>query len=214
MGNASLRFTPRSLPTSGGISSGGCRCKRVENQGRFTQCWRVRNFSLLFVAVVAGALASGCGKPTAPPPAAVAPWEPTAAQPRLATTKLYAGPAEITAEMALSPKEIMTGMMFRTNIVESEGMIFHLRFPQQASFWMKNCPEPMSCAYIDPQGVILEIREMEPNNTNSIVANSDNVLFVLETARGWFERHGVRTGMVIQTESGPLLETLCSRLPR
>ena len=69
-------------------------------------------------------------------------------------------------------------------------------------------------AVIDPQGVILEIREMEPNNTNSIVANSDNVLFVLETARGWFERHGVRTGMVIQTESGPLLETLCSRLPR
>ena len=52
---------------------------------------------------------------------------------------------------------------------------------------------------------------MEPNNTNSIVANSDNVMFVLETARGWFERHGVRTGMVIQSESGPLINTLRPR---
>ena len=45
-------------------------------------------------------------------------------------------------------------------------------------------------------------------HTNSIVANSDNVMFVLETARGWFERHGVRTGMVIQAESGPLVDAL------
>lgn len=166
---------------------------------------------LLFATVVAGLLAIGCGKPAPPPPAAPVQWEPTAAQPRLATAKLYVGPATITAEMALAQIEIATGMMFRTNLVETEGMIFHLGQPQRAGFWMKNCPTPMSCAYIDPQGVILEIREMEPNNTNSIVANSDNVLFVLETAQGWFERHGVRTGMVIQTESGPLINTLRPR---
>jgi uncharacterized membrane protein (UPF0127 family) len=105
-------------------------------------------------------------------------------------------------------------MMFRTNIIEDEGMIFHLGYPQRASFWMKNCPKPLSCAYIDPQGVILEIRSMDSNDTNSIVANSDNVLFVLETARGWFKRHGVTTGMVIQTESGPLAETIHSPLMR
>ena len=160
---------------------------------------------------VAGLLAVSCGKSTPPtPPAPAAPvlWVPTAAQPRLATTKLWVGPTEITAEVALSQKEIATGMMFRTNLVENEGMIFNLGQPQRAAFWMKNCPKPLSCAYIDPQGTILEIREMEPNNTNSIVANSDNVLFVLETAPGWFERHGVRTGMVIQTESGPLIDKL------
>jgi uncharacterized protein len=162
----------------------------------------------IFAAVFAGLLAIGCGKSTPPPPAAPAQWQPTAAQPRLATTKLYVGPAEITAEKALTDMEIETGMMFRTNVIENEGMIFNLRQPRRASFWMKNCPKPLSCAYIDPQGIILEIREMEPNNTNSIVANSDNVMFVLETARGWFERHGVRTGMLIQTESGPLIDKL------
>lgn len=165
----------------------------------------------LFATVVTALLAIGCGKPAPPTPAAPVPWEPTAAQHRLATTKLYVGPATITAEMALALKEIATGMMFRTNIVENEGMIFHLGQPQRAGFWMKNCPRPLTCAYIDPQGVILEIRAMEPNNTNSIVANSDNVIFVLETAPGWFERHGVRTGMVIQTERGPLINTLRPR---
>jgi hypothetical protein len=52
---------------------------------------------------------------------------------------------------------------------------------------------------------------MEPNDTNSIVANSDNVLFVLETARGWFERHGVRTNMLIQTDHGPLFQSFYGR---
>lgn len=162
---------------------------------------------LIFATLAAGLLATGCGKST-PPPAAPVLWVPTAAQPRLATTKLFVGPAEITAEMALTQKEIATGMMFRTNIAENEGMIFNLRQPQRASFWMKNCPKPLSCAYIDPQGTILEIREMEANNTNSIVANSDNVMFVLETAHGWFDRHGIRTGMVIQAERGPLIDAL------
>jgi uncharacterized membrane protein (UPF0127 family) len=158
--------------------------------------------------VAAVTLLGGCGEPPAPAPnAASALWEPTEAQPRLPTLKLWVGTAEITAELATQPKEIMTGMMFRTNIVENEGMLFVLGQPQKASFWMKNCPKPLSCAYIDPQGLILEIRDMEPNNTNSIVAHSDNVLFVLETARGWFERHGVHTNMALQTERGSLLKT-------
>jgi len=171
---------------------------------------------LICATAVAGLFAIGCGNNSATPPPVAAPltstapvrWEPTEAQPRLATTKLYIGPTEIVAEKAIMPKEIMTGMMFRTNIAEEEGMIFNLRQPERASFWMKNCPKPLSCAYIDPQGLILEIRQMEANDTNSIVANSDNVLFVLETARGWFERHGVHTGMVVQAESGPLIDAL------
>lgn len=150
---------------------------------------------------------AGCGD--APPalPAAPAPWEPTAAQPRLPTLKLYAGPAEITAEVAVSAREIATGMMFRTNLVPDEGMLFVFAQPHRAAFWMKNCPVPLDGAYLDPEGVILEILAMEPHNTNSLVAASDNVMFVLETPRGWFARHGVRTGMVVTTERGPLRQT-------
>jgi len=152
-----------------------------------------------------------CGCDSQPPPAPPAgnplAAEPTAAQPRLPTIKLWVGPAEIVAEIASQPREIQTGMMFRTNMLETEGMLFVFRQPHQAAFWMKNCPLPLSCAYIDPQGTILELHEMEPHNTNSITASAENVMFVLETTRGWFERHGVRTNMVIQTERGPLLQT-------
>lgn len=162
--------------------------------------------TLLLAAVV---FCPGCdSQPTPPPPGAnLLAAEPTAAQPRLPTIKLWVGPAEITAEIAANPRAIQTGMMFRTNLAETEGMLFVFRQPHQAGFWMKNCPLPLSCAYIDPQGVILELHDMEPHNTNSITASTDQVMFVLETSRGWFERNGIRTNMVIETERGPLLQT-------
>lgn len=176
----------------------------------FTQPERVKFIGTITTLALAVTLLCGCEEKPAPPrPPVLDPTaaEPTEAQPRLPTIKLWVGAAEITAEIASQAREIQTGMMFRTNVAENEGMLFVFRQPHQASFWMKNCPIPLSCAYIDPQGTILEIRPMEANDTNSIVANHDNVMFVLETARGWFERHGVRTNMVIQTERGPLLQT-------
>jgi uncharacterized membrane protein (UPF0127 family) len=162
------------------------------------------------------ALLCGCGKPATPPTvgtiqppanATALPGEPTEAQPRLPTVKLWVGPAEITAELAIRPREIQTGMMFRTNMLETEGMLFIFSQPHQAGFWMKNCPLPLSCAYMDASGTILELHDMEPHNTNSIVAGSDKVMFVLETPRGWFERHGVRTNMEVRTERGTLAQT-------
>jgi uncharacterized membrane protein (UPF0127 family) len=172
-------------------------------------------FIRLTLAVLAlVTLVTACDKPATTPLVAPVAWEPTAAQPRLPTIKLFVGPADITAEIASTGRQIATGMMFRTNVIEDEGMLFVFGQPHRAGFWMKNCPEPLSCAYIDPEGVIREILAMEPHNTNSLVAASDNVMFVLETKRGWFDRHNVRTGMVIQTERGPLQQTFFGNQPR
>ena len=110
-------------------------------------------------------------------------------------------------ELALREMEVTTGMMFRTNMGEMEGMLFVFAVPHQTSFWMKNCPLPLSAAYIDPNGVIQEIHPLEPFNTNSVTANADNIQFVLETPQGWFDRHNVKTGTVIRTEFGPLQDT-------
>lgn len=168
------------------------------------------------VLLLSAALLCGCGKPATPPVVGAVkppansnalPDEPTEAQPRLPAVKLWVGPAEITAEIATKPREIQTGMMFRTNMLETEGMLFIFSQPHQAGFWMKNCSLPMSCAYLDAQGVILELHDMEPHNTNSIIARTNNVMFVLETPRGWFERHGVRTNMAVQTAQGTLVQT-------
>ena len=158
---------------------------------------------------------SGCGRPDASPaegaPPAVKATGPQEAQPRLPTVKLWLGTQEITAEIALTPRQIETGMMFRTNITDGEGMLFVFTAPHRAAFWMKNVPIPLSCAYLDPEGMILEIRDMNRHDTNSIVARSDRVQFVLETARGWFERHQVNTGALVRTEMGSLHETFLGR---
>ncbi|HEY5914033.1 MAG TPA: DUF192 domain-containing protein [Verrucomicrobiae bacterium] len=168
------------------------------------------NITCLFALLLVGVACGGCGEKQGPPPVGFQPadpGEPTQAQPKLQTMKLYMGSQEMVAELALTYQQIRTGMMFRTNMDQNAGMLFALPYTQRAAFWMKNCPYPLSAAYIDPEGVILEIHDLEPFNTNSVVAGSDNVRFVLETPRDWFKKHGIKPGVAIASERGPLLKT-------
>jgi uncharacterized membrane protein (UPF0127 family) len=186
--------------------------------GGLRQIGAMRRAILLSILISAGVLA-GCSKPTASAPATAAtpaaetskPWEPTQAQPKLRTMKLYIGPEVVDAELALSLKEIQTGMMFRTNIQETDAMLFDLQVPQRADFWMKNCPESISAAYITADGVIQEIHHLEKNDTNSVKAARDDIIFVLETKDGWFGRHNISVGTAIQSEKGPLAQVFSHR---
>ncbi len=132
---------------------------------------------------------------------------PTKAQPRLQTLKLWLGVNEIQAEIAMTRQEIATGMMFRTNVVESEGMLFVFGSPMRASFWMHNVPIPLTCAYIAANGEILEIREMKANDDSPIEAAVDTVQYVLEMKQGWFERNKVTIGTTVRTERGSFHQT-------
>ena len=160
--------------------------------------------ALLLIGLAA---AGGCNPTQPPAQPTVSPYEPREAQPKLATIQLWLGPEQMTAEMALTDREIMTGMMFRTNLAENEGMIFVLPTTQQAGFWMKNCPLPLSVAYLDPDGVIQEIHDLQPHNTNTVSSAADNIRFALETPQGWFNRHNIREGTTVRTERGSLTET-------
>ena len=172
--------------------------------------WRILTF-LLALALCSGCT-GGCKKAPAPAlPPLVGPTLPTAAQPKLQTMKLWLGAEEMVAELALTGIQTQTGMMFRTNMAENAGMLFVFPEPYRASFWMKNCPLPLSAAYIDQEGVILEIHDLLPYNTNSVVASSDQVQFVLEANQGCFGRHHVTTGMVVRTERGPLAQTFLGK---
>ena len=158
--------------------------------------------------LLAAALLAGCKKPEeAVSRGPSDPGEPTQALPKLRTMKLWVGPEEMMVELALTADQQRTGMMFRTNLAENAGMFFPLPSTQRASFWMKNCPLPLSAAYIDPEGVIQEIREFQPHDTNAVVSVANNIRFVLETPQGWFQRHNVRTGMTVRTEFGSLMDT-------
>ena len=128
------------------------------------------------------------------------------ALPKLPSLRLWVGKQIIEAEMAVTPRELATGMMYRTNIAENEGMLFRMPFPQQANFYMKNTVVPLSCAYIDAEGTILEIHDLQPLNETPVPSASDNIQYVLETAQGWFQRNSIDAGTVIRTADGPLSE--------
>ena len=128
------------------------------------------------------------------------------ALPKLPVVKLWLGPAEIKAEITRTITETSTGMMFRTEMGDDEGMLFFLGAPRKASFYMKNTTLPLTCAYIDSQGEILEIHNLEPLVETPVESTSTDILFVLETPRDWFDKNNVRPGMIVRSEIGPLLQ--------
>ena len=179
----------------------------VENRAGFRQFTGMQAMKW-FPWVLAVALAAGCKK--AEPPVAPLDAEsplPTQAQPKLPTLKIYLGAETLDAELATTPREVQTGMMFRTNVTDQSAMLFIFSRPFQASFWMKNCPDSLSAAYISPDGVIQEIHHLEKYDTNSVVAARPDVQYVLEVNDGWFQRHNVTTGMLVRTELGSLQDT-------
>ena len=179
----------------------------IEKGGGFSQADGVKPGTFIAL-VLAATFWAGCQKSAdvAPVPS-IDDLLPKQAQPKLLTMKIYLGAEILDTEMALTDEQIHTGMMFRTNIQETDSMLFVLPAPQRASFWMKNCPESISAAYITPDGTIQEIHHLEKNDTNGVVAARDDIQFVLETKDGWFARHNINPGTVIRTEKGSLSGT-------
>jgi len=100
---------------------------------------------------------------------------------------------EITVELARTDEERATGLMFRKNLPEGRGMLFVFDRDQQMSFWMKNTLIPLSIAYISSEGLIIEIKDMKPNDLTS-VKSSRSVRYALEVPQGWFDRANVKAG--------------------
>lgn len=112
-------------------------------------------------------------------------------------------PLEITGqtlqtEVALSPESQQRGLMFRDSLPEDHAMLFVFEAPRQASFWMRNTRIPLSIAYLDAGGAILEIHDMQPFDETSVRSSSQQVAFALEVNQGWFRRHGVIPGDLVR----------------
>ncbi len=120
---------------------------------------------------------------------------------------LYLGAKELNAELAMTAAAIQKGLMWRTNVPETEGMLFVFARPHQTAFWMKNVPIEIDVAYLDPEGAILEIHKMNRQDTNPVPAKTASVQYALETAVGWFQRNGIGTGTVVRTDRGSLHDT-------
>jgi uncharacterized protein len=100
----------------------------------------------------------------------------------------------LTAELADTESKKERGLMFRQSLPENSGMLFIFDPPAQATFWMKNTRIPLSIAFIDNQGRILEIRSMKPFDETLIWSVSNAVASALEVNEGWFDRHRIQMG--------------------
>lgn len=114
-------------------------------------------------------------------------------QPRLPTVDLRAGMHVIKAELAVTPAQQMTGMMFRTEMPGNEGMLFVNDERSVRCFWMKNTYVPLTIAFIADDGTIVNLADMQPRDENSHCSKAA-VRFALEMPQGWFAKRGIKAG--------------------
>jgi uncharacterized protein len=121
-----------------------------------------------------------------------------AAQHTLRSVTLRVAGKPVRAEVADDAQERSMGLMFRDRLAPNAGMLFVMPKPERASFWMKNTTLPLSVAYINPAGVILEIHDLQPLDEKPVPSAFPNIAYALEMKQGWFSENGILAGDRIQ----------------
>jgi uncharacterized membrane protein (UPF0127 family) len=116
-----------------------------------------------------------------------------APQMNLPRVQLSAGMHRIDAQVAQRADERMTGLMYRKEMPQHEGMLFVFEQPSQQCFWMKNTLLPLAIAFVADEGTIVNIDEMKPLSEASH-CSAKPVRFVLEMNTGWFSKKGIKAG--------------------
>lgn len=116
-----------------------------------------------------------------------------APQLELPRVKLSAGMHLIDAQVAATPDQRSTGLMFRRDMPSSEGMLFVFEQASVQCFWMKNTLLPLTAAFVADDGRIVNLVDMKPQSTDSH-CSTQPVRFVLEMNQGWFTRKGIQAG--------------------
>jgi uncharacterized membrane protein (UPF0127 family) len=125
--------------------------------------------------------------------------EPTAAQPTLPTEHLVIVTRDgkhhdFKVEMALTPQQQETGLMFRNEIPDGTGMLFDWGPPRIMQMWMKNCPVGEDMLFIDNDGIIRRIAENTVPESAAIIDSLVPVRATLEVAAGTTEKLDIRVG--------------------
>lgn len=116
-----------------------------------------------------------------------------AAAAELPEVTLSFGTHKLTAEVAATDAARSTGLMHRRMMPENRGMLFIFQHPALHGMWMMNTYLPLSVAFIDRDGVIINIADMEPHTQNSHHAMRP-AKYALEMNQGWFRKRGVKPG--------------------
>ncbi|HXC41126.1 MAG TPA: DUF192 domain-containing protein [Burkholderiales bacterium] len=116
---------------------------------------------------------------------------------RFPVMTINAGMHVIRAEVAATDPARMQGLMFRKSMGQNEGMLFVFTEQGQHCMWMKNTLVPLSVAFMNERGVIINIEDMAPQTEDSHCAR-DPSRYALEMSRGWFRQKGIGPGARIE----------------
>ncbi|MCC4115295.1 DUF192 domain-containing protein [Aromatoleum toluclasticum] len=120
-----------------------------------------------------------------------------AARAELPMVELGAGMYRIEAELAHTDQARQIGLMNRTAMPLQHGMVFAFAQDARHCMWMKNTLIPLSVAFMDREGRILNVAEMKPQTEDSHCAAAP-ARFALEMNAGWFAARGIGAGTVIR----------------
>lgn len=119
-----------------------------------------------------------------------------AQQAQLPILELSAGMHRIEAEVAATPESRQTGMMLRTSMPSHRGMLFVFTDSAKHCMWMRNTLVPLSVAFLDDKGRILNVEDMEPK-TEDNHCSVKPARYALEMNLGWFRSRGLGAGFSI-----------------
>ena len=118
---------------------------------------------------------------------------PTGRAAELPTRTLTIGKDKLIAEVVVTPEQRATGLMNRFSLAPDHGMLFVFERPQPLGFWMKNTYIPLSIAFVDANGVVLNIEDMQPHDEATHWSRG-NALYAIEMKQGWFRAKGIVAG--------------------
>ena len=104
---------------------------------------------------------------------------------------------KLVAEVATDDAARATGLMHRRMLPENRGMLFVFSNPTIQSFWMMNTYIPLSIAFLDEKGTIVNIDDMAPLTTDPH-SSAKPAKYALEMNRGWFAKRGIKAGAKVE----------------
>jgi uncharacterized membrane protein (UPF0127 family) len=117
---------------------------------------------------------------------------------------LSVGSHKLTAEVASDDPQRSMGLMHRRMLPENRGMLFVFAETALHGMWMKNTYLPLSVAFLDRDGVIINIVDMQPHVEKTHSATRP-AKYALEMNQGWFKKRGVKAGDKVEgiEKAGP-----------
>jgi uncharacterized membrane protein (UPF0127 family) len=114
---------------------------------------------------------------------------------------LQAGMHNIRASVAQTPAQRQTGLMFRREMAQHEGMLFVFEQAAPQCFWMKDTLLPLSIAFLADDGTVVNVADMRPQALDSH-CSAKPVRYVLEMNQGWFAKRGIGPGFRLSGSGG------------